>query len=92
MTPPSSKPARKPVKRMGRPPKPPADVAANVITTRWTDADKALLEAILASERERLEASGILSGSAERVNVADVLRSLVRQEAERRGLDFAAAS
>jgi hypothetical protein len=61
-----------------------------VIPTRWTDADKALLEALVESERAKLREAGILSATADRVGAADVLRSLVRQEAERRGLAPAA--
>lgn len=77
---------------MGRPPKPPEEVAAHLITTRWTDADKALLEALVTRQRAVLVANGVMSVAAERLTAADVLRSLVRQEAERQGLDLATAS
>jgi hypothetical protein len=84
---PAVKPPRKPVaKRTGRPAKQAGEVAGNVLTTRWTDSDKAALDALIADERARLEAAGILRDSAARVAAADVLRSLVRQEVERRGL------
>ena len=91
VTPPASKTSRRPTKRPGRPPTG-ADVAAHVISTRWTDADKALLEALVTRQRAVLVANGVMSVAAERLTAADVLRSLVRQEAERQGLDLAAAS
>lgn len=75
--------------RMGRPPKGEAP-AARLMSVRWTDADRALLDALVASERARLEAAGIMPDTAARVAAADVLRALVRQEAERRGLSSAA--
>lgn len=90
MTPPTKSTRKPAAKRTGRPVKPAGQVAGNVLTTRWTDADKATLDALIADERARLEAAGILRDSAARVAAADVLRSLVRQEAERRGLSTAA--
>lgn len=77
--------ATRKVNKGGRPKQGP-EAASLVVTTRWTPSDKALLETLIASERARLEAAGIMSGTAARVAAADVLRSLVRQEAERRGL------
>lgn len=70
----------------GRPPKGGGETASLTLTTRWTPTDKALLEVLVSSERRRLEAAGILPVAASRVAAADILRSLVRQEAERRGL------
>lgn len=70
----------------GRPPKAPGEVATHAISTRWTDTDKALLDALVDAERARLREVGLLPASADRVTAADVLRSLVRQEAQRRGL------
>ena len=70
----------------GRPPKAPGEVATHAISTRWTDVDKALLDALVSAERARLREVGLLPASADRVTAADVLRSLVREEARRRGL------
>lgn len=85
VTPPASKTSRRPAKRPGRPPTG-ADVAAHVISTRWTDADKVLLDALVTRQRSVLVANGVMSVAAERLTAADVLRSLVRQEAERQGI------
>jgi hypothetical protein len=68
----------------GRPPKAPADIATTSVTTRWTGADKALLDALVESEREAARAAGL--AAADRVTVSDVLRLLVRAEGKRRGL------
>lgn len=68
----------------GRPPKAPADTATTSVTTRWTDTDKALLDALVEREREAAREAGL--AAADRVTVSDVLRLLVRQEAKRRGL------
>lgn len=74
--------------RMGRPPKG-QTAAGHLMSIRWTEADRAILDALVTSERARLEAAGILPDAAARIAAADILRSLVRQEAERRGLSAA---
>lgn len=71
--------------KMGRPTKG-QGAAEHMMTVRFTDDDKALLDALVGDERARLEAHGILADSAARVAAADVLRALVRKEAQRRGL------
>lgn len=77
-------------KRTGRPPKPPETVATHLMTVRLNDDDKAMLDALVARERARLEAAGSMETVAARVAAADVLRALIRQETKRQGLSSAA--
>ena len=83
-----SKPKPAPA-RTGRPPKG-EGAAEHLMSIRWTEADKAMLDALVADERAKLEGHGILPDAAARVAAADVIRSLVRQEVQRRGLSTAA--
>lgn len=83
---PSPKSTRKPAHKRGGRPLKGDKPAEHLMTTRWTDTDKGLLDALVADERAKLEAAGIMQETAARVAAVDVLRSLVRQEAQRRGL------
>lgn len=75
-------PPKAAAKRMGRPTK--GEVKAEqVLAVRVTDADRSLIESIIEDEQRQVEARGGMSG---RLTIADVIRSLVRQEAQRRGL------
>lgn len=84
----AAKQANKPSanKAIGRPTKQAGEVADVVVTSRWTPSDKAILDALVSDERANALKSGLLEASAERINAADVLRSLVRKEAKARGL------
>lgn len=82
----SSKKKTEGARKMGRPPKNGAGAAERVVGLRLAAPDLALLEAIIASEQEKLRASGIMSAVAELLRPADVLRSMIREEAKRRGL------
>lgn len=55
----------------------------HVRSIRFTGEDVEMIKAIIANEQERARKQG---GLMIRMTWADVLRSLVRQEAERRGL------
>lgn len=78
----SSKKSLRSGKQMGRPPK--GDGPAGcMMAVRFTQTDRALLDAIIEDEQTRLNEQGSL---VVRLAVADVLRALVRQEARRRGL------
>ncbi|RYD84589.1 MAG: hypothetical protein EOP84_05110 [Verrucomicrobiaceae bacterium] len=70
---------------MGRPPKAPEDVADRVMTMRLTDSDRAALLVLLEDDRKRLEA-GPMGFAASKLAAVDVIRNLIRQEVERRGL------
>ena len=89
MTPPTSKrPKRPTAKRMGRPTKG-ATPAEKIRAVRFTEADLAAVDAIIADEQKHMRERGSMIA---KLTFADVIRSLVQQEAQRRGLDFAAAS
>lgn len=66
----------------GRPRKSPSE-ASKVRAVRFTPEDCEMIDAIIADEQERVKGA---KGLQARLSLADVLRSLVRQEAERRGL------
>ena len=55
----------------------------HVRSIRFTDDDVELIKAIIVNEQARVQGQG---GLQVRMTWADVLRSLVRQEAQRRGL------
>lgn len=84
---PAKKPSAKSTHRAGgRPPK--GDSAAlHTLSIRFTESDWARLEGLVSDQQAKVAPLGVTSYSA-----ADMVRLLVRQEAERRGLDFAAAS
>jgi hypothetical protein len=73
-------------KKTGRPVKGDAPVE-QVRSVRFTSDDCALVDAIISDEKKRAAATG---GLMARLTFADVLRALVRQEAERRGISSAA--
>lgn len=75
-----SKPA--PRGKPGRPRKSAAE-ASKPRAVRFTPEDCEIIEAIIADEEARARKENRLQS---RVSLGDVLRSLVRQEAERRGL------
>lgn len=75
-------------KRTGRPLKGDAPTE-HVRSIRFTEDDVEMIKAIIANEQERAKERGALMVS--RMTWADVLRSLIRQEAERRGLTEAMA-
>ncbi|RYZ46000.1 MAG: hypothetical protein EOO72_02950 [Myxococcaceae bacterium] len=68
--------------KLGRPLKGPAPTE-QVRSIRFTAEDCELIKTIIEHEQERVREQ---SGIATRLTFADVLRSLVRQEAQRRGL------
>lgn len=82
----------KPKARMGRPPKSAGGAAEYNVGLRLAPPDKALLEAILADEQVKLRESGIMSAVADLLRPADLVRSLIREEAKRRGLPALAAT
>ena len=76
------RPVKAPSKRTGRPLKGDAPTE-HVRSIRFTDDDVEMIKAIIANEQARVQRQG---GLQVRMTWADVLRSLVRQEAQRRGL------
>lgn len=82
----AAKPGKTPTKRMGRPPKASA-AAERVLAVRFTETDRGLLAAIIEDEKRREVERGSMSSGP---TIGDVIRALVRQEAERRGLSSAA--
>lgn len=83
---PKNKPATRGKHPGGRPPKDAHGAADHIIGLRLTPPDKALLDAIVGQEQDKLRAAGMMTAVAGLVRPADVLRSMIREEAQRRGL------
>ncbi|RYE95424.1 MAG: hypothetical protein EOO77_42880, partial [Oxalobacteraceae bacterium] len=79
----SSAPAAK--RPTGRPKKAASEVAEHTVAVRFTEGGKAVLESLLESERLLLRQRGTSPEDAARLSAAHLLRSLVYQEAQRRG-------
>lgn len=70
----------------GRPAKNAGGAADHLVGLRLAPSDRGLLDAILLDEQNKLRASGIMSAVADLLKPADLLRSMIRAEAQRRGL------
>ena len=66
----------------GRPPRAPGEASAHNVGVRLTEAEKLALDALVTRQRAVLEAQGILAS----VSASDILRGLLRREANAAGL------
>ena len=71
---------------MARPTKPEGTTADRIVAFRLTPIDEALLVAIVAANVKKLAAEGIIAS----VRTTDVVRTLIRREAERLGVSAGA--